>query len=51
MNVVAGEAQGEWTLVQSPDLHAGDMVQGSVASYVDQQSQPGVPGAAASDAE
>jgi HlyD family secretion protein len=49
VDVIPGETQGEWTLVQSPDLHAGDMVQGSVASYVDQQSQPSVPGAAASD--
>jgi hypothetical protein len=44
--VVPGETQGEWTLVRSPDLHAGDKVQGSVASYVDQQSVPGAPGAA-----
>jgi HlyD family secretion protein len=35
--VVRGEAQGEWTLVQAPELRPGDQVLGSVASYVDQQ--------------
>lgn len=43
--VVPGAVQGEWTLVQSPDLQAGDMVQGAVASYVGQQTEPGLPGA------
>ncbi len=43
--VVPGAVQGEWTLVQSPDLQAGDKVQGSVTSYVDQQTEPGLPGA------
>ena len=42
VTVVPGAAQGEWTLVQSPDLHAGDKVQGSVTSYVDQQPEPGL---------
>jgi HlyD family secretion protein len=45
VTVVPGAAQGEWTLVQSPDLHEGDKVQGSVTSYVDQQPEPGQPGA------
>jgi HlyD family secretion protein len=49
--VYPGEPQGEWTLVQSPDLRAGDKVQGSVASYVDQQSLPGAPGAASDEGE
>ncbi len=45
VTVVPGAAQGEWTLVQSPDLHEGDKVQGTVTSYVDQQTEPGLPGA------
>lgn len=43
--VVPGAVQGEWTLVQSPDLQAGDKVQGRLTSYVDQQTEPGLPGA------
>jgi multidrug efflux pump subunit AcrA (membrane-fusion protein) len=43
--VQPGEAQGEWTLVQSAELRAGDRVQGSVASYVDEQAVPGTAGA------
>lgn len=46
MTVTPGAVQGEWTLVQSPDLQAGDKVQGSVASYVGQQSEPNIGGAA-----
>lgn len=45
VTVVPAAPQGEWTLVQSPDLQAGDKVQGSVTSYVDQQAEPGLPGA------
>lgn len=37
--VTPGAVQGEWTVVQSPDLKAGDQVAGSVASYLDQQQQ------------
>ena len=44
VTVTSGEVQGEWTLVQSPDLHKGDKVLGSVASFVDQQALPGVNG-------
>ncbi len=42
--VKPGENQGEWTLVEAPDLHAGDKVQGTVSTYVDQQNQPTVGG-------
>lgn len=34
--VTPGGVQGEWTVVQSSDLRAGDHVVGSVASYVNQ---------------
>jgi len=34
VTVTAGAVQGEWTVVQSPDLQAGDQVVGSVTSYV-----------------
>lgn len=43
--VVPGAVQGEWTFVRSPALQVGDRVQGSVTSYVDQQAEPGLPGA------
>ncbi len=36
--VTAGAVQGEWTNVRSADLHTGDEVVGSVASFVDQQA-------------
>ncbi|RIK38706.1 MAG: hypothetical protein DCC55_20330 [Chloroflexi bacterium] len=42
--VMRGEAQGEWTLVQAPELQPGDKVLGSVASYVDQQLENGLGG-------
>lgn len=35
INVTPGAVQGEWTLVQSPDLQAGDQVVGTVASFLD----------------
>lgn len=38
LQVTPGSVQGEWTVVQSPDLQAGDQVVGSVASYVDEAS-------------
>lgn len=34
VGVTAGAVQGEWTLVQSPELQAGDQVVGSVATYL-----------------
>jgi HlyD family secretion protein len=39
--VAPGGVQGEWTVVQSADLRTGDQVVGSVASYVDQDSNFG----------
>jgi RND family efflux transporter MFP subunit len=39
ITVTTGAAQGEWTVVQSPELQAGDQVLGSVASYVDEESR------------
>lgn len=38
VRVTPGAVQGEWTVVQSPALQAGDQVIGSVASYVDQDN-------------
>jgi HlyD family secretion protein len=34
--VTTGAVQGEWTVVQSPDLQAGDQVVGSVTSFVNE---------------
>ncbi|MBV7330993.1 efflux RND transporter periplasmic adaptor subunit [Chloroflexi bacterium TSY] len=34
--VTVGEAQGEWTVVESDELKAGDRILGSVASYIDE---------------
>lgn len=42
--VTPGAVQGEWTVVQSPALKAGDQVVGSVASFLDQQQQQFGPG-------
>jgi HlyD family secretion protein len=39
--VTPGEQQGEWTVVQSPDLHAGDAVVGSVSVNQQQQQRRG----------
>ena len=36
IEVTPGLAQGEWTVVQSPDLQVGDQVVGEVASFVDE---------------
>ena len=36
LRVMVGERQGEWTLVESNELAAGDRVLGSVASYIDE---------------
>jgi multidrug efflux pump subunit AcrA (membrane-fusion protein) len=38
VNVTTGPTDGEWIVVFSPDLHAGDVVVGSVTSPV---TQPG----------
>lgn len=38
VTVTTGAVQGEWTVVQSPELQAGDQVLGSVASYVDESN-------------
>lgn len=38
VRVTPGSVQGEWTVVQSAELSAGDQVIGSVASYVDEDS-------------
>lgn len=51
VEVTTGAIQGEWTVVQSPELQEGDQVLGSVASYVDRDSNRfpmggmGIPGA------
>lgn len=36
ITVTTGAIQGEWTVVQSPELKAGDQVLGSVTSYVNE---------------
>lgn len=38
VTVTTGSVQGEWTVVQSPELQAGDQVLGSVTSYVGESS-------------
>ena len=40
LNVTPGLSQGEWTVVQSDQLQAGDQVSGQLASYVGQDNQP-----------
>ena len=44
VTVTPGIQQGEWTVVQSPDLQAGDQVMGSIASFVDDDSTLRGPG-------
>jgi HlyD family secretion protein len=39
VSVVVVESQGEWTVVESPDLKEGDAAVGGVKSYVDQENQ------------
>lgn len=39
ITVTIGQVQGEWTVVYSPDLAAGDTVIGSTASFVDEENQ------------
>jgi HlyD family secretion protein len=41
--VWALESQGEWSVVESPDLRAGDRVLGSVVSYVEQPQGDSTP--------
>jgi HlyD family secretion protein len=43
VKVTPGEVQGEWTVVQSPDLQAGDTVVGQVTSFIneDESNQRG----------
>jgi multidrug resistance efflux pump len=41
VDVTVGIVQGEFTAVQSPDLHTGDAVVGGVTSRLNQQNQPG----------
>jgi HlyD family secretion protein len=36
VQVTPGEVQGEWTVVQSPDLQAGDAVVGQVSSFINE---------------
>lgn len=46
LQVDTGAVQGEWIVVQSPELQEGDQVIGSVASYVNQtQGEPRLGGA------
>lgn len=42
--VTTSEVQGEWTLVQSAELHKGDKVLGHVASYMNEQTTPSITG-------
>jgi HlyD family secretion protein len=42
--VTSGTSQGEWTVVQSEELQAGDKVVGQVASFVDQEEGQFGPG-------
>lgn len=39
--VTAGAIQGEWTVVESPELQAGDQVTATLASYVNDESNRG----------
>jgi multidrug efflux pump subunit AcrA (membrane-fusion protein) len=39
--VTTSASQGEWTVVQSPELQAGDEVAGSVSSFLNQDEGPG----------
>ena len=41
VQVTTGAVQGEWTVVQGDELQAGDQVMGSVASYVNRNSNRG----------
>jgi multidrug efflux pump subunit AcrA (membrane-fusion protein) len=41
VEVTPGASQGEWTVVQSTELQAGDEVAGSVSSFINQGDVPG----------
>ncbi len=41
VEVIPGTSQGEWTVVQSAELQAGDEVAGSVSSFLNQGDVPG----------
>ena len=43
VEVTPGASQGEWTVVQSPDLQAGDEVVGEVASFLNEDNGFGGP--------
>lgn len=44
VTITPGAIQGEWTVVQSPQLQAGDQVVGNVATFLESQQQFGPPG-------
>lgn len=44
VEVIPGDVQGEWTVVQSAELSAGDRVVGSVTSYVSDETESTQPG-------
>ena len=44
VNVEPGTSQGEWTVVQSTDLEAGDEVVGEVSSFLDDEGNSGFRG-------
>jgi HlyD family secretion protein len=44
VTVIPGSTQGEWTIVQSDELQAGDKVAGEVTSFIDQEGGFGGPG-------
>lgn len=44
IKVVPGVSQGEWTVVESAELEAGDQVLGQVTSYLDEEGEQRGPG-------
>lgn len=44
VEVIPGDVRGEWTVVQSAELSAGDRVVGSVTSYVSDEAESTQPG-------
>lgn len=44
VTVEPGSIQGEWIVVESPELQEGDQIAGSVATYVNEQDQFNMPG-------
>lgn len=47
VNVTLGSVSGEWQVVQSDDLQAGDQVVGTVTSYINQDTESQMPGGGA----